>query len=488
MGAERWRGDEAEAAVVEGSVVAWERLHERIAHRFGRAEVRARVRRYLAGLLGRVGRKNGWQVAEAIGEVGPQGVQRLLSGTSWDAEAVREDLRAYVVEHMGDEASGVLIVDESSFPKEGAHSCGVAPQYCGTLGHSANGQVGVFLAYGSARGVAFIDRALYLPQRWTADRGRCSAAGVPPGVRFATKVTLAKRLLARAFAAGVPAGWVVADCPYGRAHHFRHWLEGQGRAHVVGVLPAQVVAHAGRRQRAMALAPSLPVEAWVRRSAGVGSQGERVHDWACVPLEEAAPAGMGRWLLVRRPPQAPEECAYFRAYGPVDTPAAELVRVAGARWAVEEGFAQAKGEVGLDQYEVRCRVGAGPAPPAPAAAACRPATPRPPHGTRGHPVGPAHPRPLARDAGALRQTEHRLCPLPPLVSAGPLAAPHRCSRTNCAATSTTAVQQCRSASVTVGAHILRRRGQPSATWAHRSHHLAAARRELCGADWRSQLS
>ena len=353
MVAEHGQGDAAEAAVLEGSAAAWERLHERIAHRFGRAEVRARVRRYLAGLLGRVERKNGWQLAEAIGEVGPQGVQRLLTGTAWDAEAVRDDLRAYVLEHLGEAASGVLIVDESGFPKKGAHSCGAAPQYCGTLGRSANAQVGVFLAYGSERGVAFIDRALYLPRAWTKDRSRCAAAGVPSGVGFATKVTLAKRLLGRAFAAGVSARWVVADCLYGRAHHFRHWLEEQGQPQVVGVLPDQVVVHEGRRQRARALAASLPAAVWVRRSAGGGSQGDRVHDWACVPLDEEAPEGMCRWLLVRRPLDAPEECAYFRAYGPVATTAEELVRVAGTRWAVEEALAQAKGDVGLDQYEVR---------------------------------------------------------------------------------------------------------------------------------------
>jgi SRSO17 transposase len=353
MVAERWQGDAAEAAVLEDGTAAWERLHERIAHRFGRAEVRARVRRYLAGVLGQVDRKNGWQLAEAMGERGPQGVQRLLNGSAWDPEAVRDDLRAYVVEHLGDAASGVLIIDETSFPKHGTHSCGVAPQYCGALGRSANAQVGVFLAYGSARGAAFIDRALYLPQRWTRNRSRCTAAGIPYTVKFATKVTLAQRLLARAFAAKVPARWVVADCLYGRAHHFRHWLEGQGRAHVVGVLPDQVVVHTGQRQRAKALAGRLPVEAWVRRSAGTGSQGERLHDWACVPLDEAAPAGMGRWLLVRRPLDAPEDCAYFRAYGPALTSAEALVRVAGARWAIEEAFAQAKGEVGLDQYQVR---------------------------------------------------------------------------------------------------------------------------------------
>jgi len=353
MVAEQWDAEDPDALVLAECATVLDRLYERIAHRFGRAEVRARVRRYLMGLLERLDRKNGWQLAEAIGEGGPQGVQRLLTTAVWDAEAVRDDLRRYVVEHLGDVANGVLIVDETGFLKKGAHSCGVAPQYCGTVGRPANCQVGVFLGYASVKGVAFLDRALYLPRVWTEDRERCAAAGVPLEVRFATKVTLAQRLLVRAFTAAVPARWVVADSLYGRAHTFRRWLEQQRQAHVVGVLPAQVVEHDGRRQRASALAARLPAEAWVRRSAGEGSQGPRVHDWACIRLSEEVPSGLARWLLVRRALEDPTEQDFFRAYGLADTPVDELVRVAGLRWAIEEGFAQAKGEVGLDQYEVR---------------------------------------------------------------------------------------------------------------------------------------
>ncbi len=353
MVGERWTGDTAEATVLTSAAEAWERLQERIAHRFGRVEVRMRVRRYLAGLLARVERKNGWQLAEAIGETGPQGVQRLLRTASWDADTVRDDLQAYVIEHLGDTPSGVLIIDETSFPKKGTHSCGVAPQYCGTLGQTANAQVGVFLAYRSCHGTAFIDRALYLPRTWTEDRERCTAAGVPSAVGFVTKVALAKQLLEHAFTSAVPARWVVADSFYGRAHQFRQWLEKQGRAHIVGILSTQVVVDEGRRQRAKAVATNLPAQAWVPRSAGTGSQGARVHDWACVALTEEAPPGMRHWLLVRRTLDCPDETAYYRAYGPIDTQVDELVRVAGMRWSIEEGFAQAKGEVGLDQYEVR---------------------------------------------------------------------------------------------------------------------------------------
>src|SRR5688572_8743964 len=205
-------------------------LHGRIARRFARAEVRERARRYLVGLLERVERKNGWQLAEVIGEPGPRGVQRLLSAATWDADAVRDDLRAYVVDHLGDAASGVLIIDDTGFVKKGEKSCGVARQYTGTVGDTANAQVGVFLAYASKKGAAFVDRALYLPRGWTDHPERCRQAGIPDTVRFATKLTLAQRMLERAFATGVPAAWVTADAAYRRSHAFRRWLEEQGRA------------------------------------------------------------------------------------------------------------------------------------------------------------------------------------------------------------------------------------------------------------------
>ena len=217
-----------------GSIDRWSdalaEVHGRIARRIARAEVRERVGRYLAGLLGRVERKNGWQLAEAIGETEPRGVQRLLSDASWDADGVRDDLRSYVVEHLGEPASGVLIVDDTGFVKKGDKSVGVARQYTGTVGDTANAQVGVFLAYASAKGAAFIDRALYLPRAWTDDPDRCRAAGVPATVRFATKITLAQRMLEQAFAAAVPARWVVADSFFGRSHAFRRWLEERGQA------------------------------------------------------------------------------------------------------------------------------------------------------------------------------------------------------------------------------------------------------------------
>jgi SRSO17 transposase len=327
-------------AAIERCGDAWKDLHARIGHRFARAEARERAGRYLAGLLERVPRKNGWQLAEAIGEAGPRGVQRLLSAATWDTDGVRDDLRNYVVAHLGEEATGVLIVDETGFLKKGRKSCGVARQYTGTAGATENCQVGVFLAYASQDGAAFIDRALYLPREWTDDRGRRTEAGVPEATCFATKIALAQQMLARAFEADVPARWVVADAFYGRSHELRRWLEVRERPYALMIPKTNAVEYQGRRERAEQLGARLcPAPA--------------LSPWACRELSDACAAGMRRWLLVRCDAEDPDEHAYFLAYGPEATAVTELVRVCATRWQIEEGFAQAKGEVGLDQYEVR---------------------------------------------------------------------------------------------------------------------------------------
>jgi SRSO17 transposase len=341
---------------VRATVTRWraglDALHARIAGRFGRAEVRERAQRYLAGLLERVERKNGWQLAEQLGETGPQGVQRLLNAAHWDVDAVRDDLRAYVVEHLG-APDGVLVVDETGFLKKGTKSVGVKRQYSGTAGRIENCQVGVFLAYASPAGRAFLDRELYLPEEWAADQARRREAGVPAAVAFATKGQLAQTMLARAFAAGVPASWVTGDEVYGNAGHLRAWLEEQERSYVLAVSCDHLVWADGRQQRVDAQVAALPAAAWVRLSAGEGSQGPRWYDWAWVPLGADAPIDRAQWLLARRSLSDPAEVAYYRAGGPAATPLAALVRVAGARWAIEEGFERAKDLVGLDQYEVR---------------------------------------------------------------------------------------------------------------------------------------
>jgi SRSO17 transposase len=344
--------ERAQAAQIGGWREGLDELHGRIAGRFARPEVRARAGRYLAGLLGPAERKNGWRLAEELGERAPDGVQRLLNAAVWDAEAVRDDLRAYVVEHLADERA-VLVVDETGFLKKGAKSVGVARQYSGTAGRVETCQVGVFLAYASPKGRAFLDRALYLPEAWAADAARRREAGVPQEVAFATKGELAEAMLARAFAAGVPAAWVTGDEPYGNDGGLRRWLEGEGRPYVLAVARSHPLWHGGAQVRAEAVLAEAPAEAWARVEVGAGSKGPRVYDWACGRLPYDTAAGWAQWLLVRRSVSDPRDPAYYRAAGPAGTPLAELARVAGARWAIEEGFERAKGEVGLDQYEVR---------------------------------------------------------------------------------------------------------------------------------------
>src|SRR5918912_2567057 len=256
--------DEQELGTIQAWAAGLDDVHARIAPRFRRPEVRQRARRYLAGLLGSVERKNGWQLAEQLGEQHPRGVQRLLDGAQWDADTVRDDLRAYVVEQLGEEC-GVLGVDETGFLKKGTKSVGVARQYSGTAGRTENCQIGVFLAYASPNGRAFLDRALYLPRVWTEDAARRPEAGVPQAVPFATKAALAKSMLQRAFAAGVPAAWVTADTVYGTDRGLRPWLEAERQAYVLAVPKTHRVWLGQQQHTAHAAFARLPAEAWQRR-------------------------------------------------------------------------------------------------------------------------------------------------------------------------------------------------------------------------------
>ena len=326
--------------VIGGWSKALEDLQQRISGRFARSEARERVKRYFVGLLGQVERKNGWQLAEAIGETDPQGVQRHLNSAKWDADLVREDLREYVVEHPGDEQSGVLIADETGFLKKGEKSVGVGLQYTGTAGDTVNCQVGVFVAYASKKGAAFIDRALYLPEQWANDPKRRTEAGVPEEVAFANKVELAKRMLQRAFEAGVPARWVTADSFYGRSHELRGWLEEHGRAYAVMVPKTNAVPLGGRKKKIEQLAERLGEDAYSEVLPAEGSGEMRPWEWACLGLAADPKKGMSRWLLVRRGSDDPEDIAFYQAYGPEDTSIEELVRVCQDRWAIEFAFAR----------------------------------------------------------------------------------------------------------------------------------------------------
>lgn len=331
-------------------------LHQRIGPRFSRAEARRRSLAYLKALAGPCERKNGWQLAELTGEVSPDGVQRLLNQAHWDADAVRDDLREYVVEHLGD-PQAVLVVDETGFVKKGLKSVGVQRQYSGTAGRIENCQVGVFLAY-AGRASAFLDRALYLPEEWAGDAPRRQGAGVPEAAEFATKPELARRMLERALEAGVPCAWVTGDSIYGGDRKLRMWLEGRGQPFVLAVPKNEPLWAEGFRQmRADKMAATLRQEDWRRLSAGSGAKGPRLYDWARLKIHrlQLSPEELrwGHWLLVRRSIEEPQELAYYVVFGPAETPLEDLVRVAGSRWHIESCFEAAKGEFGLDQYEVR---------------------------------------------------------------------------------------------------------------------------------------
>lgn len=331
-------------------------LHARLALHFARTEPRQRVCTYIDGILGGAERRNGWHLAEAAGERTPYGMQRLVASAAWDADQVRDDLRQYVMESLGD-PEAVLVLDETGFLKKGTKSTGVARQYSGTAGRIENCQIGVFLAYAAPEGVALIDRELYLPKAWTEDRVRCREAGIPDDVHFATKPTLARRMLERAFEAEVPHAWVVADEVYGQDRRLRLWLEQIEQPFVLAVTaqekPWSWSARGPQQIRVDRLADALPEDAWQRLSAGSGSKGERFYEWAEVMLWRwQTPAGLHR-LLVRRSREDLTDRAYYIVFAPQGATLEELARVAGRRWTIEIAFEAAKQEVGLDQYEVR---------------------------------------------------------------------------------------------------------------------------------------
>ncbi|WP_308346420.1 IS701 family transposase [Streptomyces sp. ISL-66] len=342
-------------------VSAWghelENLFLKAGARFGRVEPRRRMRDYVRGLLGPVGRKNGWQLAEYAGHATPDGLQYLLARSRWDADRLRDDLQTYAAEQLG-APEGVLIIDDTGFVKKGITSAGVQRQYSGTAGRTENCQIGVFAAYATSRGHALVDRELYLPTSWTNDRERCRAARIPDERDFTTKNDLARTMVLRAQASTLDFSWVTADSAYGQDSRFRRFLEDTQLSYVVAVPKSQQV-HGPRIDHLIAQAPP---EAWQRLSAGPGAKGERLYDWAAARLPSVWEFDGGeptrqRWMLARRRINKPDEIAYYLACAPLEATVGDLVRVAGCRWKVEECFQSAKNECGLDRYEVRRYIG-----------------------------------------------------------------------------------------------------------------------------------
>jgi SRSO17 transposase len=343
-------------SVVPGGAAYLNDLERRLAPYFERAEPRQRAMAYVRGLLSLAERKNSWQLAEVSGDTTPYAFQHLLRRALWDPEAVRDELRRYVIQHLG-APEAVLVLDETGFLKKGRHSAGVARQYSGTAGRIENCQIGVFLGYASQLGQALLDRELYLPKAWTDDPARCRQAGIPAEHRFATTPQLAQHMLQRALAAGVPGRWVTGDSVYGNDRRLRVWLEAQPQAYVLAVSGQEYVGLGWPQRQVKTLLATLPEDSWTRWSAGDGAKGPRWYDWQWLPLADPVDPQWRRWLLVRRRISTPNELTAYVVFAPQATALEAVVRVAGSRWTIESSFEAAKGEVGLDDYEVRSWTG-----------------------------------------------------------------------------------------------------------------------------------
>jgi SRSO17 transposase len=347
---------DATASTMAGGQAYLADVARRLARYFTRSQSRQRVMAYLQGLLSEAERKNSWPLAEVCGESTPDGFQYVLNRADWEAEAVRDELRHYVIPHLGD-SHGVLVLDETGCLKKGEHSAGVARQYRGTAGKVENCQVGVCLGYASPLGHALLDRELSLPREWTDEPERCRPAGIPADRRFATKPQLAQAMLQRALTAGVPATWVTGDRVYGDDRRRRLWLEAQPQAYVLAVSGKEYVWLDWRQRPVKTVLATLPEEGWTRLSAGDGAKGPRWYDWRWLPLATPLEPDWCRWLLVRRSVSAPQERQAYVVFAPLDTTLEAVVRMAGARWTIEQLFEAAKGDVGLDHYEVRSWTG-----------------------------------------------------------------------------------------------------------------------------------
>jgi len=347
-------------AAWSGALLDWEAelagLKARLAPIFGRKELKATASAFLDRLLSGVARKTGWQMAEQAGLDRPYRMQSLLGRSVWDEEALRDDVRAYVIEALGD-PDGVLVLDETGFVKKGEHSVGVARQYSGATGRIENSQIGVFLAYASRFGQALIDRRLYLPENWAKDSARRARAHVPEEIAFATKTEIARDMIAVALDSGAPCAYVLADAAYGSDSRLRRMLEERAQPYVLAVRSnhcLRFIAQQGFVQTDPAtLADELAPEAFVTHAAGEGSKGLRLYDWARFKLPWISDERFERWLLSRRSRSDPSKRAYYLAFVPAGATLADLAGVAGLRWTIEECFERAKDDLGLDHCEAR---------------------------------------------------------------------------------------------------------------------------------------
>jgi SRSO17 transposase len=321
---------------------------------FKREETGQAAEKYVRGLLAEVERKNCWQLAEIMKENKPDTMQRLLYQAQWNADLVCKILRAKVIARLG-YAPGVGVIDESAFVKRGDKSAGVGRQYCGRLGKIENCQVGVFLGYVAPLGYAFLDRELYLPKDWCEDSERRAEAKVPDEVTFATKPELAQKMLACAWAENIPLQWVVADCTYGNSPDLRNFIDAQKRYYVMEVPKTFHVrlADAKAVQTVSELVDSIPAKSWRRMAFGLGEKGLNFYDWTALRVTPTTDDVGEQWLLIRRPLNDSDGLTFYVSNAPLETSLETLAAVASSRWCVEQLLEEAKGEAGLDEYEVR---------------------------------------------------------------------------------------------------------------------------------------
>ena len=333
----------------------FEEVHQRLKSLFERSETRERVKSYLHGLLSPIKRKNSWQLAEEMGESKPYSMQYFVDRARWDADQMRDILQEYVREKLGDE-NGIGALDETGFLKKGDKSVGVQRQYSGTAGRIENCQIGVFLSYTSPKGHTLIDRELYLPKSWIKEPERCQKADVPEGVKFATKPELAIKMIKHALDAGLSFAWFVGDSVYGSSRKLRAFLEERQKAYALAVQCKEQVMIAEKLQRVDEVAASLALNDWQCLSAGAGSKGPRLYNWAAIELKDAGITGWRHYLVIRQSLKSGEkspDTAYILVFAPVGTTLHSMVEAIGDRWTVEECFKLGKSEVGLDEYEVR---------------------------------------------------------------------------------------------------------------------------------------
>jgi SRSO17 transposase len=329
-----------------------ERLMEYIKNCFNDKRGREQAIKYICGLLCPIERKNGWQMAEALGDSTPYAIQQFLYRGRWEANDLRDSTRDYIKANMNSE-DGVLVVDETGFLKKGNKSVGVKRQYSGTAGRIENSQVGVFLTYAAPQGFTIIDRELYIPEEWIDDKNRCEEAGIPETVEFKTKPQMALDMMKSAYQADVAFSWVTADSVYGDSGYISRWLESIEKSYVLAVSGKAYVWQGSQQHRVSTILEKLPEEGWFRLSCGSGSKGERYYDWLAIEIDSPSSGYWKRRLLVRKSISAPSDLQAYICFCSEDTTLQKLAEIAGSRWTVEQSFEEAKGEVGLDHYEVR---------------------------------------------------------------------------------------------------------------------------------------